>query len=100
MNPNNERTITVTKEVRGMNAQYLETRYYDNGKAFARLTDEEPPEEYDSDKYDRYIEIIGSDGDYESLGDWFEENCIETDDIIPMVIALESGKAVNISQYI
>jgi len=80
--------------------QYLETRYYDNGKVFAKLTDEEPPKEYDSGKYDRYIETIGNDGDYESLGDWIEELLIETDDIIPMVIDLESGKTINISQNV
>lgn len=44
--------------------KYLETRFYDSGKAYARLfnTEGESTKELDSDKYDKYVDSIGEDG--------------------------------------
>lgn len=80
----------------------LETRYYDNGKVYARLFKEvtELSEQFDSDKYDRYVETIGENCDYESLEEWIEQLEIELDDIIPLVLDLDMGKCVDISDFI
>lgn len=82
--------------------KYLETRFYDSGKAYARLfnVESEVTRELDSDKYDKYVDSVGSGGDYESLEEWIEELEIELDDIIPLVLDLDMGKCVDISDYV
>ncbi|HCC34090.1 MAG TPA: hypothetical protein DEQ02_00025 [Ruminococcaceae bacterium] len=82
--------------------RYLETRYYDNGSAEARLTRGRPAKESDDNtgKYDFYIEEIGEDADYESLEEWIEQLCIELDDIVPIILDLDAGQWVDITPYI
>ena len=79
---------------RKVNKMKLETRYYDSGKVYVRLfkNDSEVNEEYDSDKYDRYVETIGEGCDYESLEQWVEELEIELDDVVPLNYRFRHGK--------
>lgn len=89
---------------------YIETRYYDNGKVMAILHKGFAyPQLEESDAFDRYVESIGNSkvqadhdntSDYESLEDWIEELEIEIDDIAPLVVDLESGKEVDITNYV
>jgi len=91
---------------------YIETRYYDNGKAEAKLHKGFSYPQIDlSNGYDTYVESIGNSNkrvkaehdnssDYETLEDWIEDLEIELDDIVPLVVNLESGKWVNIAAYI
>lgn len=81
---------------------YIETRYYDNGFVEARLTNHRPVIDPDDNtgKYDYYIEEIGEEAaDYESLQDWIDELEIELDDIVQLVLDLEDGEWVDISNY-
>ena len=72
---------------------FIETRFYNNGKAQARLHKICPVLEA-SDKYDAYID------EYETMEEWLEElEGVELDDIVPLVLDLEIGKWVNISAY-
>ena len=75
---------------------FIETRFFDSGKAVARLHKcESEPEIETSTKYDSYVEKI------DSLEDWVEDElCIETDDIIDVVCTLCDGGWADISQYI
>lgn len=77
---------------------YLETRFFDSGKATAQLHKTRPVG-MNQDDYDHYIDEIGEGGGYASLEAWIEELEIELDDIIPLVIDLEAGKTVDISGY-
>lgn len=99
---------------------YIETRFYDNGKAMAKLHKgfAYPKLDGDPSKCDFYLETINphpghkvakskycnnsqveDDYDFESLEEWIEEMMIELDDIVPLVIALESGDWVDITKY-
>lgn len=89
---------------------YIETRYYDNGKVEAKLHKgfAYPELEESQGKFDRYVESIGKSkvqtefdntSDYESLEEWMKELEIELDDIVPLVLNLESGDWVDISAY-
>jgi hypothetical protein len=75
---------------------FIETKFYDNGKATAKLHNcEEEPALIESGSYDVYIEYI------EDLQEWIEDNlCIETDDIIDFVITLDSGAWTDMTNYI
>jgi hypothetical protein len=77
---------------------FIETRFYDNGSAEARLTKHRPqlPTADHSDKYDYYVDEI------DDLQGWIDDNLlIETDDIINVVIALNGGKLwVDVTPYI
>lgn len=91
---------------------YIETRFYDNGKAEAKLHKGfSYPQLTLSENCDTYIESIGNSdkrvktehdnsSDYESLEAWIEELEIELDDVVPLVIDLESGKWVDITAYV
>lgn len=82
---------------------YIETRYYDNGNVEARLTKHRPVTDPDDNtgKYDYYVEEIGKGAaDYESLEDWVAELEIELDDIVPLVLDLDAGKWVDITNYV
>lgn len=98
---------------------YIETRFFDNGKAMAKLHKgfAYPKLDANPDKCDFYLESINphpnmkvakskhlQDGstssyDFESLQEWIEEMCVELDDITPIVLALDSGGWVDISKY-
>jgi|GEM_PF-2377549 len=90
---------------------YLETRYYDNGTARARLHKGfSYPKLEDVTDCDRYIESIGdsderviadygNSSDYTTLEDWIEQLTIELDDIVPLVLALDTGEWVDITPY-
>lgn len=92
---------------------YIETRYYDDGKAEARLHKRfgYPIDLEYSNSYDTYIESIGdsdkriqvdfdNSSDYESLEAWIEELEIELDDIVQLVLDLDSGNWVDITDYV
>lgn len=86
---------------------YLETRYYNDGSAKARLYESDPEPDMNNgfdrniaDGFDRYVEEIGEDGDYRSLEDWLEQFAVETDDIVSLVLALDAGEWVDITPYI
>lgn len=79
---------------------YIETRFYDNGKAEAKLHKGFGyPQIETSDSFDAYVDSIGDNSsDYESLQIWIEENLeIELDDIIQFVIDLDNGNWVDIT---
>ena len=78
--------------------KYLLTQHYDDDEATATLLDKEP-KDIKRDNCDSYVEAIGDGGDYATLEDWIEQLCIELDDIIPLVLDLDAGKAVDISAY-
>ena len=91
---------------------YIETRYYDNGKVHAKLHKGfSYPELEDSDGFDRYVESIGNSdkriqadfdnsSDYETLEGWINELEIELDDIVPLVLELDTGNWVDITSYV
>lgn len=89
---------------------YIETRYYDNGKVHAKLHKGfSYPKLEDSNKFDRYVESIGKSNvqadhdngsDYETLEEWINELEIELDDIVSLVLALDSGELVDITEYV
>lgn len=91
---------------------YIETRYFDNGKAQAKLHKGfSYPNVELSDAYDSYVESIGdsnkrvqadfdNSSDYENLDAWIVELEIELDDIVQLVIDLDSGNWVDITNYI
>jgi hypothetical protein len=86
-----------------MNSRVLETRYYDNGKAYAKLHKDRSKvqDDFNADKCDRYTEEIGKGGDWDSLEEWIEYGLIiDLDDIVPLVLDLDSGKCVEITPYI
>lgn len=72
---------------------FIETRYFDDGKAQARMVDQAPPAN-ESSAYDRYVD------EYDSVEEWLEELEIELDDIIPLVLNLSDGKWVDITAYV
>ncbi len=78
-------------------SQFIETRFYDDGTAEARLHKERPTEATDAhtEQHDFYIDEI------DSLQEWVEENLegIELDDITPLVLDLEAGLMVEITNY-
>ena len=76
---------------------YLETRFYDNGAAFARLWNAQPPQEKDSNKYDMYVDTIGKGQNYESLEKWAGEMEGSYLDNSQVIEDLQAGKTVNIS---
>lgn len=82
---------------------YIETRYYDNGSVEARLTKYRPVTDPDDNtgKYDYYVEEIGEGAaDYQTLEEWIEGLEIELDDIVPLVLALDAGNWIDISNYV
>jgi hypothetical protein len=85
-----------------MKNMILETRYYDSGKAYAKLHKDgsKVQGDFNPNKCDRYAEEIGEGGDYENLEEWIEQLLIELDDIVPLVLDLEAGKCVEITPYI
>jgi hypothetical protein len=88
---------------------YIETRYFDTGKVFAKLHKGFAyPHLEDVDCCDRYVESIGKSTvqtdfddrcDYESLESWLEELEIELDDVVPLLLDLEQGLLVEITAY-
>lgn len=99
---------------------YIETRFFDNGKAMAKLHKgfAYPKLDADPDKCDFYLETINphpgekvqpseycqdsqtdEDYDFESLEEWIEEMCIELDDVVPLLFALNTGEWVDITRY-
>jgi hypothetical protein len=76
---------------------FIETRFFDNGSAEARLskTRPEPPEGAKQDRFDYYVDEI------DDLGGWIEDNLeIELDDITDLVLSLDTGGWVSITDYI
>lgn len=99
---------------------YIETRFYDDGKAMAKLHKGfgYPKLEGDPTKCNFYLESINphpgmkvaksqylqddsgdNEYDYESLEEWIEEMFIELDDVVPVLLALDSGEWVDITKY-
>lgn len=73
---------------------FIETQFYDNGKAFAKIVSKHRPDGH-TEGFDYYVEEV------EDLQEWIEDNLIiELDDIVPLVLALDAGSAVEITQYI
>lgn len=89
---------------------YIETRYYDNGKVQAKLHKSfDYPKIEEANGFDRYVESIGksnvqadhdNSSDYETLEEWIGELEIELDDIVPLVLDLDLGKWVDITDYV
>ena len=75
---------------------FIETRFYNNGGAEAHLSKSRPvqdPDDY-TGKYDFYVDEVTD------LQEWLDDNLeIELDDIVSLVLDLESGKWVDISAY-
>lgn len=74
---------------------YIETRFFDNGRAVAKLCSNRP-EQVTTDKYDSYVESIGENQDYRSIEKWLENMLIEPEEIID---DLKSGNWVDITAY-
>ena len=71
---------------------YIESRFFDNGTAKARMHQERPSIKT-SDKYDTYLDK------YNTFEEWFDD-LEECDDCKSQMIAdLEAGKWVNITDY-
>lgn len=82
---------------------YLETRYYNDGSAEAHLTKHRPVQDVDENtgKYDYVVEKIGgADADFGTLEEWIELLEIELDDIVALVLDLDAGGWVDITNYI
>lgn len=73
---------------------YIETRFYDNGYAEARMTKDQMlqgPND-NTGKYDYYVDEV------DGLQEWIEDNLsIETNDIVELVINLKNGEWVDIT---
>lgn len=77
---------------------FIETRFFDSGKAQARLskTRPEPPQDAVQDRYDYYADEV--DG---TLQDWLIDNLeIETEDTFDIITSLDTGGWVDITNYI
>lgn len=89
---------------------YIETRYYDNGKVQAKLHKGfSYPKLEDANGFDRYVESVresnvqadhDNSSDYETLEEWIGALEIELDDIVPLVLALDAGNWIDISNYV
>lgn len=82
--------------------QYLESRYYDNGRAEVRLTDNRP-EEYTGDKYDQYIDEIGTsltNNGYNTIRQWSKQLHIGKDELTDLHFDIETREWTNITRYI
>ena len=91
---------------------YVETRYYDNGKAEAMLHKQSSyPNVEISKGFDTYVESIGdsdkrvqsdcdNSSDYDSLEAWIEQLEIELDDVVALVLDLDRGEWVDITNYV
>ena len=76
---------------------YIETRFYNNGGAEARMRRHRPVNDPDdhTGKYDFYVE------DVDSLEEWMYDNLeIELDDMVGLILDLDAGKWVDITPYI
>ena len=72
----------------------IESRHFDNGKAFIKKV-AIASEDAETEKYDVYYEEV------ENLQAWIEDNLyIDSDGIVALEIELESGFTVDISKYI
>ena len=75
---------------------FIETRFYNNGGAEVYLRKSRPVQDSDdyTGKYDFYVDEVTD------LQEWIDDNLeIELDDIVSLVLDLESGKWVDISAY-
>lgn len=74
---------------------FIETRFLDNGRAEARLSETlpEPDPVTEAGGYDLYVDEV------DDLTEWAEDN-IESDDIAAFVKDLEDGGWVNITDCI
>jgi hypothetical protein len=79
--------------------QYIVTRFFNDGKASAKLANKRY-EERSNSNYDQYVESIGEGGDYESVEDWSEEMCLDLDDIADIIIYSGTGHWIDISAYV
>ncbi len=76
---------------------FIETRFFDDGRAEARLCMTRPSTDTgtDHDGYDYYVD------EADDLREWISESLyIEPDDIVPLVIALEAGDWTSITDYV
>jgi hypothetical protein len=72
---------------------YIETRYYDNGRAEAKLHYSRPEKE--PDDLTTYVDEV------DDLQEWIEDNLeINLDDVVQLVLDLDAGNWVDITQYI
>jgi hypothetical protein len=74
---------------------FIETRFFDNGKAKARLHKcENEPDIEASGSYDIYIDEIAG------LQEWIDGNLsIETDDVIDLFVDLADCNWIDITNY-
>ena len=102
---------------------YIETRFFDDGKAQAKLHKgfAYPKLDADRETCDFYLDTINphlgekvqtprcingetandsNNYDFDSIEEWIEEMCVEIDDIVPLLIALDSGEWVDITPYV
>jgi len=77
---------------------YIETQFYDSGKACATLHSKEPTV-IDTNICDVYVESIGTGGDYESFEAWTDELVIDVEDVEMLLLDLTAGKTVDISGF-
>ncbi len=76
---------------------FIETRFFDDGSAEARLCKTRPAADpgADRDEYAYYVE------EADDLQEWIKDNLyIELDDIVPLVLALDAGDWVSITDYV
>lgn len=86
---------------------FIETRIFEDETIKAKLHEDYPNLE-NCDKGKVMIESIepanGSSSndeyDYENLEGWIEELSVELDDVVPLIVKLNSGEWVDITKYI
>ena len=74
---------------------YIETQFYDSGRAYARLHKlSSRPETEESEHCDCYMEEVSD------IAAWPEDNLtIETGDVVALILDLNSGGWVDITDY-
>jgi len=75
---------------------YIETRYYDSGKAQARMA--HVSETISNDYYDQYCDDVGE-GTCEDITFWVCNNLINVNDISELTSQLSAGYTVDITNY-
>jgi len=75
---------------------YIETRYYDNGKASARVV--QVSETISNDCYDQYCDDVGK-GTREDITFWVCNNLININDINELTSQLSAGHTVDITNH-
>jgi len=75
---------------------YIETRYYDNGKAQARMV--HVSETISNAYYDQYCDDVGE-GTRDNITSWVCSNLININDISELTSQLSAGHTVDITNH-